>query len=157
MNATNYKSRRWWGNLEWLWKVMWEMEEILPLCWAVFFFNFINYYWLKHFFLFILFIFYFWLHWVFIAARGLSLVAASRGYSALWCAGFLLRWLLLSRSTGFRCVGFSSCGTWGLVTLRHVESSRTRARTRVPCIGRRILNHCTTREVLLSGFEPSPE
>ena len=26
-------------------------------------------------------------------------------------------------------------------------SSRTRALTRVPCIGRRILNHCTTREV----------
>ena len=25
--------------------------------------------------------------------------------------------------------------------------SRTRARTRVPCIGRRILNHCATREV----------
>ena len=28
-----------------------------------------------------------------------------------------------------------------------MESSRTRARTCVPCIGRRILNHCTTREV----------
>ena len=26
-------------------------------------------------------------------------------------------------------------------------SSRTRARTRVPCTGRRILNHCATREV----------
>ena len=26
-------------------------------------------------------------------------------------------------------------------------SSRTRARARVPCIGRRILNHCATREV----------
>ena len=25
-------------------------------------------------------------------------------------------------------------------------SSQTRARTRVPCIGRRILNHCATRE-----------
>ena len=36
----------------------------------------------------------------------------------------------------------------GLVALRHVGSSRTRARTRVPCIGGRILNHCTTREVL---------
>ena len=31
-------------------------------------------------------------------------------------------------------------------------SSRTRARTRVPCIGRRILNHCATREVLLIRF-----
>ena len=53
----------------------------------------------------------FWLHWVFVAARGLSLVAASGGYSSLWCAGFSLPWLLLLRSTGSRCVGFSSCGT----------------------------------------------
>ena len=35
----------------------------------------------------------------------------------------------------------------GLVALRHVGCSRTRARARVPCIGRRILNHCATREV----------
>ena len=38
----------------------------------------------------------------------------------------------------------------GLVAPRHVGSSRTRARTRVPCIGRRILNHCATGEVLHS-------
>ena len=36
----------------------------------------------------------------------------------------------------------------GLVALRHVESSPTRDRTHVPCIGRRILIHHTTREVL---------
>ena len=29
---------------------------------------------------------------------------------------------------------------------RHVGSSQTRARTRVPCIGRQTLNHCATRE-----------
>ena len=58
-----------------------------------------------------LFIFYFWLHWVFVAARGLSLVAASGGYSSLRCAGFSLRWLLLLRSTGSRRPGFSICGT----------------------------------------------
>ena len=29
---------------------------------------------------------------------------------------------------------------------RHVGSSQTRARTRVPCISRQILNHCATRE-----------
>ena len=34
----------------------------------------------------------------------------------------------------------------GLVAPWHVGSSRTRARTRVPCIGRRILNHYATRE-----------
>ena len=36
----------------------------------------------------------------------------------------------------------------GLVTPRNVGSSRTRARTCVPCIGRRILNHCATKEAL---------
>ena len=34
----------------------------------------------------------------------------------------------------------------GLVAPRHVGSSQTRARTRVPCIGRQIFNHCATRE-----------
>ena len=34
----------------------------------------------------------------------------------------------------------------GLVAPRHVGSSQTRARTCVPCIGRRILNRCVTRE-----------
>ena len=61
--------------------------------------------------LFILFI-YFWLRWVFIAACGLSLVAASGGYSLLQHADFPLRWLLLLRSTGSRRTSFSSCGTW---------------------------------------------
>ena len=46
--------------------------------------------------------FYFWLCWVFVAARGLSLVAASGGYSSLRCAGFSSQWLLLLRSTGSR-------------------------------------------------------
>ena len=110
--------------------------------------------------------FFFWLRWVFVAARRLSLVAASEGYSSLRCTGFSLLWLLLLQSTGSRCAGFSSCGMraqqlwlagsraqaqqlWrkGFVAPRHVGSSRTRARTRVPCIGRWILNHCATREV----------
>ena len=55
--------------------------------------------------------------------RGLSLVAASGGHSSLL-------WLT------------------GLVSPRHVGSSQTRAQTHVPCIGRRILNHCATREAL---------
>ena len=105
-------------------------------------------------------------------ARRLSLVAASRGYSLLQCAGFSLQRLLLLRNTGSRCIGFNSCSTraqwlrhtgprvrrlqqlWhmGLVALRHVGSSRTRDRTHVPGIGRRILNHCAAREVPESGF-----
>ena len=54
--------------------------------------------------------FYFWLRWVFVATRGLSLVAVSGDYSSLRCAGFSLWWLLLLRSTGSRCMDFSSCG-----------------------------------------------
>ena len=54
--------------------------------------------------------------------------------------------------------GLSCCGAeapdaqaqqlWltGPVAPRHVGSSQARARTRVPCIGRQILNHCATRE-----------
>ena len=116
-------------------------------------------------YLFIYLSIYFCLCWVFVAVCGLSLVAASGGYSSLPCAGFSLSWLLLLQSTGSRHVGFSSCGMWaqqlwlagsraqaqqlwrmGLVALRHVGSSLTRDRNRVPCIGRWILNHCTTRE-----------
>ena len=49
------------------------------------------------------------------------------------------------------CGGFSCCGAWALgvrasVAPLHVGSSQTRAQTCVPCIGRRILNHCATRE-----------
>ena len=47
---------------------------------------------------------------VFVAVHGLSLVAASGGYSSLRCAGFSLWWLLLLWSMGSRCAGFSSCG-----------------------------------------------
>ena len=58
-----------------------------------------------------------------------------------------------------RCHGLSCCGAqapdaqaqqlWltGPAAPRHVGSSQTRARTRVPCIGRQTLNHCATREV----------
>ena len=33
---------------------------------------------------------------VLVAARGLSLVVASRGYSLLWCMSFSLQWLLIA-------------------------------------------------------------
>ena len=119
--------------------------------------------------LFFLFKFiYFWLCWVLVAVRGLSLVAASGGYSSLRYACFSLRWLLLLWSTGSRHTGFHSCSTWaqqlwlagsraqaqelwrtGLVAPRHVGSCRIRARTHVPCVGRWIPNHCATREVPL--------
>ena len=49
-----------------------------------------------------------------VAACGLSLVAASGGYSSLQCVGFSLQWLLLLLSMGSRCAGFSSCGSRAL-------------------------------------------
>ena len=36
----------------------------------------------------------------------------------------------------------------GPVAPQHAGSSQTRAQTRVPCISRQTLNHCTTREAL---------
>ena len=68
---------------------------------------------------------YFWLCRVFVAARGLSLVAVSGGSSSLRCAGFSLWWLLLLRSTGSRRAGFSSCGTRALE--RRLSSCGARA------------------------------
>ena len=84
---------------------------------------------------------------VFIAALGLSLVVVSGEHS------LLQRGLLVALS-------FSCCVEWALearasvlwlsslVAPRQVESSPARDQTHVPCIGRRILNHWTTREVL---------
>ncbi|XP_059881941.1 UDP-N-acetylglucosamine transferase subunit ALG14 isoform X3 [Delphinus delphis] len=40
---------------------------------------------------------------------------------------------------------------------RHVGSSRTGAQTRVPCIGRRTLSHCATREALLRCYVTDQE
>ena len=104
---------------------------------------------------------------VFTAARGLPLVAASRGYSLCCCV-----W-------ASHCVGFSYFGAWalgaqtsvavawGLLAVvcelnscilqalecwlscpTHVECCWTRDRTHVPCTGRRTPNPWTTRAVL---------
>ena len=66
---------------------------------------------------------YLWLCWVFVSVRGLSLVAASGGYSLLQCAGFSLRWLLLLWIMGSRRVGFSSCGARASVVVARGLSS----------------------------------
>ena len=82
--------------------------------------------------------------------------------SSFLCEGFLqLRQAGATLHRGARAShyrGLSHCGAqapdaqaqqlWltGLVAPRHVGSSQTRARTRVPCIGRQTLNHCATRE-----------
>ena len=41
----------------------------------------------------------------------------------------------------------------GRAAPRHAGSSQTRARTRVLCIGRQILNHCATREAPVLTLE----
>ena len=50
----------------------------------------------------------------FLAVLGLRCCAGAfsseRGGSSLWYAGFSLQGFLLSRSTGYRCVGY---GSWG--------------------------------------------
>ena len=58
-----------------------------------------------------------------------------------------------SRYHGLSCCGAQAPDAqaqqlWptGPAAPRHVGSSQTRARTRVPCIGRQTLNHCATRE-----------
>ena len=90
--------------------------------------------------------FYFWLCWVFVAVHGLSLVSGSCGYFSLWFSSF------------------SWCGAWALgaraqqlqdmslVAQWHVGSSQIRHQIHVPCIGKRIPNHWTTREVPVFEF-----
>ena len=73
------------------------------------------------------FFIYFWLRWVFVAARGLSLVVVSRGYSSLRCTGFSC---CGARALGMRASavvarGLSSCGSRALE--RRLSSCGARA------------------------------
>ena len=76
------------------------------------------------------------------------------GFLELWQAGTTLhRGARASHYRGLSCFGAQAPDAqaqwlWltGLVAPRHVGSSQTRDRTRVPCIGRQTLNHCATRE-----------
>ena len=102
---------------------------------------------LKFIYLFI----YFWLCWVLASVRGPSPVAVSGGHPP-------------SRSRASHRRGPPRCGAqapdaqaqqpWltGPAAPRHVGSSQTRARTRVPCTGRQTPNHCATREAPFAGF-----
>ena len=91
--------------------------------------------------------------------------------SSFLCEGFLhLRQVGATLHRGARAShyrGLSCCGAQApdaqaqqlwltcLAAPRHVGSSQTRARTRVPCIGRQILNHCATWEALSCLFDCS--
>ena len=111
----------------------------------------VGYCWLKEMFfclfflnLFIYFI-YFWLCWVFVSVLGLPLVAASGGHSSSRCAGLSLSWTLLLRSTGSRRAG-SVVVAHGPSCSAACEIFPDQGSNPCPCIGRQILNHCTTRE-----------
>ena len=90
---------------------------------------------------------YFWLHRLFVAMCGLFQLQWAGSTLWLWYRGFSSRWLLLLRSTGSRVRAWQLWLT-GLVALWHVGSSSTRGQTCIPCIGRWIFIHWTTREVL---------
>ena len=102
------------------------------------------FFFLKKFTFFYLFI-YLWLCWVFVSVWGLSPVAASGDHSSSRCAGLPPSRPLLMRSTGSRRAGS--------VIVAHGPSCSVacgifpdRGSNPCPCIGRQILNHCTTRE-----------
>ena len=92
-------------------------------------------------------IFQFQLHWVFIAARGLSLVAGSRRYYPAVLHEFLIAVASLVLESGLQRAWAQQLWCRGLAALRHVESSQSSDQTHISCIGRLILNHWTTRKV----------
>ena len=77
---------------------------------------------------------------VFVAAPGLSLVAASGSYPLVAACRLLIAVTSLVAERGL-------LRYTGLVAPWHVESSQTRDGTHVLCIGRWILSHQTTRKV----------
>ena len=79
---------------------------------------------------------YFWQRWVFIAARGLSLVAGSGGHSLVVVLGLLLVVASLIEEQSL-----SSWRFLDLVAPRHAESSWIRDQTHISCIGKQILYH----------------
>ena len=81
------------------------------------------------------------MHW-------LSLVAARRGYSLLAVRGLLIVVASLTARMGSGVRGPQQLWYTGLVAPWHVGSSQTREKTHVHSIGRQILKHWTTREVL---------
>ena len=88
-----------------------------------------------------------WLHWVFATAARLSRVAGSGGAVPFWCrASRVVASGTAEHSS--RC-GLQCLGHVGLVALWHVGSSQTKDRIQVSYSSRWILNHWTTREVLL--------
>ena len=97
--------------------------------------------------------------YLFLAALGLCCCArafSSSGQQGLLFVvvhGFLIAVASFVVEHRLQVRGLQQLWHTSLAVLRHVGSSRTRDRTHVPCIGRWILNHCATREVLKIPFE----
>ena len=83
--------------------------------------------------------YYFWLLWVFVAASGLSLVAASRGDCSL-------------QSMGSRHTGFSNCDARTQLLHGMLDLPEPGIKPMSPCIVRQIPIHCTTKEVPKLSF-----
>ena len=106
---------------------------------------------------FFFFNFYLFIYLFFSGCFGSSFLC--QGFLRLWQAGATLhRGERVSHYRGLSCCGAQAPDaqaqqSWltGLVAPWHVGSSQTRARTRVPCISRQILNHCATREALFKN------
>ena len=86
----------------------------------------------------ILIIKFYWPHQVFVAARGLPLVARNRGYSLVEIVGFSLPWLLLLWSMGCRA---RTQLLWltGFTVPQRVRASQIRDQTDVPALQSRLL------------------
>ena len=89
--------------------------------------------------------------YLFMAVLGLRFCARARfGYGKRGPLFIVVRGPLTIAASRCRAQAPDAQAQWlwltGLVAPWHVGSSQTRARTCVPCIGRRILNHCATRE-----------
>ena len=90
---------------------------------------------------------YFWLHWLFGCYSWAFSSCGKWGPPLLLvCQLFTAVPFLVAEHLPW-APGFQYLRHTGLVALRHVGSSPTRNQTSVPCIGRWILNHWTTREV----------
>ena len=101
------------------------------------------------------YLFSFGLRWVFVAACRLPLVAASGGYSLLWCVGSSLQQLLLLQSTGSRHVGFSNCS----MRVQQLWHAGPRARRLSSCGSRALecrLSSCGARAQLLGSMWDLP-
>ena len=107
---------------------------------------------------FFVYLFIFWLHWVFVAACGLSLVVASGGYSLVTGHGLLIAVASLVAEHGLSVLWLNTCGPWVLV---HGLSCSTECgifqdQGSNPCPLRRKANsyHWATREVHFVLWRP---